>query len=137
MDTLLALIEGQPMNSLVVERVASSIDMGVLNALMMPHEFDHLADAENNSQAGYFKDIKSLMDQYGNLLELDLSKAQAKYLAFSESLGKANESDRFGVETQIIDNGIISIEVAFAGRVQKVHFQIPVILCSLRMDLYL
>mmetsp|Transcript_31677 Transcript_31677/g.43452 ORF Transcript_31677/g.43452 Transcript_31677/m.43452 type:complete len:3399 (+) Transcript_31677:56-10252(+) len=137
MDTLLALIEGQPLTSLVVERVASTIDIGVLHALMMPHEFDepdHHSNAAGNSQGGYFRDIKSLMDQFGNLLELDLSKAQAKYLAFSELLGKANENSLIGVDTQIVDNGIISIEVAFAGRVQKVHFQIPDLVRDLSVD---
>lgn len=143
MEVLLALLEGQSRSSVVFERIASTVEMGVLNALLMTPEAHAAAEVEDldgvgvggggggggsragKTAKGYFKDIGSLLDRFEDLLSVRVDKAQAKYLAFIEIIGDVKDN-RLAMDYSHGDRAIACVEVVFGENIEKVYFKIPV-----------
>ena len=131
MDVLLALLESQERSSLVFERLCSTVELGLLHAVIMPHEVsDERGEEEMDgvNSTGYVKNLQTLFNEYSDLLDMDLTRAQAKYLAFTEILGDVNGNDTAAANARM-DLGLACVEVIFNGKVEKIYFQIPVTYC--------
>ena len=79
LDVLIALLEGQKPSSLVFDRIATTIDLTVLNLVMLPEG--------NGSIEKYFQEIKAILtvgDENPDGLE---SSLESKYLIFTLLLG--------------------------------------------------
>ncbi|RYH20795.1 hypothetical protein EON65_22460 [archaeon] len=132
-DSLRGLIEGQPESSLVYDRVSSTIDVGVLHILILANKQDdsinnkkgtnkQLVNKSSSSAAGASKGVvaKSV-----NKAPTKLTKAQAKYLVFTQSLGRTVETYQSLTRIDNLDKSIAHVEIVWKQRVETVYFAIP------------
>lgn len=102
-DTLLASIEGHSEGSVVLERVQLSMEINVLNVLILPSE----------------------IDDDGNLVELkELSPLQAKYLVFLQALDYTEANIPLNARARL-EHDIVSIEVVWNRQVFRQFFHLP------------
>jgi hypothetical protein len=81
---LLACIEGQPGNSVVFERVTTTVEFSIFNAMILPTEAAESMLLSLHEQ----QSLKSIgVDDRQNLLDFELLPFQVKYLVFIENLG--------------------------------------------------
>jgi len=102
-DVLQASVEGQPHNSVVLERVQISMELNVLNVLIMPSD----------------------VDEFGNVAEItDLTPLQAKYLVFLKALNCSDADIPANAKTPLKQE-VASIEVIWNQQVHKHYFHLP------------
>ena len=102
-DVLRAFIEGQASNSVIVERVQTTIEISILNMLILPVE----------------------TDDYGNSLEIrNLSRMQAKYVVFLQSLADCHSELPYNA-MESINEDTACVEVLWKGNLTKHYFHIP------------
>ena len=105
-DVLRASIEDQPPNSVILERVATSIELGVLHVLILPKDSssDRLIDRE----------------------DMEMTPLQAKYLVFRHSLREQTKLSGFSLPVQTVyQSGISCVEVVWNNEVHRHYFHIP------------
>lgn len=102
-DLLRASIEGQTSNSVVVERLQTTIEISILNVLILPVE----------------------ADEYGNTLGISaLSRLQAKYLVFLQALADQSTDMPFNAIERMAEDTAF-VEVMWEGVLTKHYFHIP------------
>ena len=102
-DLLRAAIEGQNSHSVVVERLQTTVEISILNVLILPVE----------------------TDEDGNSLELsNLTRLQAKYLVFLQALADRNTEMPFNAMERLNED-ITFVEVMWEGKLTKHYFHIP------------
>jgi hypothetical protein len=104
-DVLRALIEGQHLNSIVVERVQLAMELNVLNVLILPPE---VVD-ETDHAIGFH----------------ELSSLQAKYLVFVQSLGSQSVKDIPVYAQQRIQEDIAIIEIIWNNKIIRHVYYLP------------
>jgi hypothetical protein len=103
-DVLRVSIEGQPSNSVVVERIKTTIDISLLSVLIIPVE----------------------TDENGNSLELlDLTRMQAKYLVFLQALDDDHDTEMPFNAMERINKDIAFVEVMWKDHLTVHYFHIP------------
>lgn len=102
---LRACIEGQPKESLVVERVQSSVEFNVLNVLIFP--------AEADESTNVFKDNSN-----------ELSLLQASYLVFLQNLNDGSLDFPANMQKKMLNNTAF-VYVLWNQQLIKQHFEIP------------
>jgi hypothetical protein len=107
-DILLAAIEEQAETSVVFERVATTIELNVFHVVLLPS-----VDSDVDPSL-----VVELIEEY------QLTKLQAKYLVFLESLGDMRGTlPTFAIEK--IRNEIASVEIVHDDAVHSIFFYKP------------
>eukprot|EP00981_Chlorochromonas_danica_P014745 scaffold8739_cov173-Ochromonas_danica.AAC.4 len=119
-EVLRGLIEGQAENSLVFDRVSSTIDVGVLHILILANKNDDSLLKKNKSPSQF----QSYMKSHGNEMN-QLTKAQAKYLVLTQTLGRSVENYQSLSRVDNIEKNIAHVDIVWNQRVETVHFPIP------------
>ena len=110
-DIFKTAIDGHGRHSVVLERVATTVELNVLNVLILP------SDVDLNGE------LADVPDQ--------ISQLQAKYLVFLQTL-YANASADKAIELpqlakEIIEEEVTAVEVLFQGQLFRNFFHIPAI----------
>jgi len=104
-DILRATIEGQLFNSVVFERVISTIEIGVLTSALLPSSDDDVASMHLDA-------------------DFEMPHVQGKYLVFLRNL-EENRGKLSKFAEEMIETEIQSVEVVWKEAVHTVYFKIP------------
>ena len=104
-DVLSALLEGQGTDSVVLERVSTSIELNVLNMLIFSSE--QLEDDSNDWQSS-------------------ISALQSKYLVLLATLGKRAGAIPVKIR-QLMDHHVAFVDIVYRQEVHRNYFHIPYI----------
>ena len=109
LDVLRATIEDQPEDSVILERVAASIELNVLHVLLIPED--------NMSHEAM--DIEELQNLW-------LSPLQAKYLVFKHTLHEKTKHSAFNMVIQTSYAKVVTfVEILWNGSIHRHYFHIP------------